>query len=174
MKKKRLEDILHALHNFYESLEEIIKAMAKSVGINGKSSSLNLTRIRSIVFVSFAVVAVFVIGVNGVDMTTPNTDVLDLSLVNQTNQSSIDLPAVKPKPTTNSKVCPDCHGTGVTVDWVKYTTEVDCPNCVDGYIDKAHEFICSKCSGKGVLFEEIEKPEYSTCPTCKGSGYLSA
>lgn len=173
MKKKRLEDILHALHNFYESLEEIIKAMAKSVGINGKSSSLNLTRIRSIVFVSFAVVAVFAISVNGVDMTTSKADVLDLSPINQTNQS-VDLPMVKPKPTANSKLCLDCHGTGVTVEWVNYSTEVDCPNCVDGYLDKAHEFICSKCSGKGYLIEETSKAEYLTCTTCKGSGYLSA
>ncbi|MCE5214110.1 MAG: hypothetical protein LLF83_05260 [Methanobacterium sp.] len=175
MVKKILEDISHFIHTAYESIERIIIALAKKMGISRKTQSaqtsglekqaLNLMKIRSAVLATFVVVSVIVIGVNGVDMTSIQ-DKGTLSLQKQ------------PIP-IGATMCANCNGTGKIKEEYNVTESVPCdnPNCKNGQIQKGYdEFIyldpCDTCGGDGFIEKTITKIRYLTCPVCNGKGYL--
>lgn len=171
MKDKLLEKILHALHTLYESLEFIIIALAKTAGITGKAIPMNVMRMRSVVFASLVVTASVAVGVDSVDMTSPQVNITHNNSTNHTNGSK--LTSVPPG---NIK-CPECHGSGVIQVEPNSTRQikVDCPDCIDGWSDSYHEFKCPTCDGNGWIWETVPTTPISiTCPTCKGKGYIPA
>jgi hypothetical protein len=176
MVKKILENISHALHLAYESIERIIIALAKKMGISRKSHGEQLKtgtkkatdyiRIRNMVFTTFIIVSVIVIGVNGVDMTSLQ-DNGTLSLQKQ------------PIP-LGATMCTNCNGTGQIIEEYNITVSVTCdnPNCVNGQIKEgSDEFTywetCPTCGGDGITEKIVKKIRNHTCPVCKGKGYLS-
>jgi hypothetical protein len=172
--KKILEDISHILHTAYESIERIIIALAKKMGISRKTESSRttsmgkkpqgLSKMRSMVYVTFIMASLVVISVNGVDM----TDLQDKGTLT-IQKRTIPIGAI---------MCTNCNGTGNIKEEYNVTESVSCDNlnCDDGYIYPIKESygyeICMNCDGDGIK-EKIEaKIRKNTCPICKGKGYL--
>ena len=161
MKKGTLGFLVEIIHMLYENLEGIAVAFAKSIGYSGKSFTLNLMHVRSIVFTGFIATSVVAVGVSDVQVTVHHTN---LTINNSTNQ------------TNTTTLCPECNGTGTlgicpTCQGKGYLT---CPTCNGtGSLKTLNQTeICTDCDGSG----KIKCPDcingYQICPLCGGDGQI--
>lgn len=160
MKKGTIGLIIELFHMLYENLEGVTMAFAKSMGYSGKSFTLNLMHVRSIIFTGFIATSVVAVGVEDVQITAHHPN---LTINNSTNQ-------------TNSTLCTQCNGTGTLgiCTTCQGTGYITCPICNGlGYDPSLNETtICSKCNGAG----KIKCPDCIDgnliCPTCGGDGRI--
>ena len=161
MRKGTVGFLLEVLHMLYENLEGIAIAFAKSAGITGKSFTLNLVHVRSIIFTGFIATSVVAVGVDDVQITAHHANITFNNTTNQTNTTAI---CTACNGTGLLGNCTTCHGTGM----------ITCPNCNGlGYEPNLNLTVtCKDCDGSG----KIKCPDCDggkqICPYCGGDGVI--
>lgn len=177
MKKGILEAILHGLHIIYEALKNIGIALAKSLGITGKSKLLVA---RKIVLISFVIISasalIFseteIISIHDGPYINPQLPAGFYTNSSDKEPSSSNKSIENKIQVTNSKLCLNCSGKGEVEESYYVNEWIQCTACGgDGLVDN-NEFPCGVCMGKGGHYENRKYIIDVICSVCNGKGYI--